>query len=55
MWQEAKNVNDYPKVSCREEVCQFDFENGTRKFLPREQVPIDEDGVVIKDQLIFTH
>ena len=55
MWGEAKRVNDFPKVSCGVENCRFDFENGTSKVLPRNEVPFDENGVVIKDQVIFSN
>ena len=54
MWQEAKSMNDDPKVSCSEDVCLFQFEDGTRKMLPRESVPFDENGAVMKDRIIFT-
>ena len=53
MWQEAKVTNQYPKVSCYNDSCIFYFENGTSKRLPREKVPFDENGVVIKDQVNF--
>lgn len=54
MWQEAQTVNDYPKVSCYENTCRFQFENGVTKTLPREEVPFDENGVVIKERVFFT-